>query len=449
MVADLPWTCLRFRSNIPLHLIPSHFLTILNSPHFEHGCYTSFKTVTLANLLGPRSFKGTLCVAGICGYTVSTQDTLTCIAPVLPALSDYSFHPRWVHLAVMVIPRTHCHFVMQARALRVPEACVNHSPPSCLVAYPFTKMEYRVLYTLVLPDPWLRHDGSVTFPACALYQLFVWSCDLAHDGQHYSHFCANTHRSLLLHFSLVLAFVNLCSQMEEHQNVRPSSTTEWNHSYYTGNSLSALHSSQQFHDDTVSTSVHPLVSTQATNGTTSSGSAFGPQLPQGPISSPVLAGPTRNVTGEAMPTSFVEALTQLSFLEFVQRCNLLIAPSQPTQLPAPVSLMDVAVQTASPCDASQDASTQTSDQPVSSLSFDVAVQTSFHSVHTSSLDAAVQTLPHSTVSQHVSAQMGARRASSFSLDIFVQTPIRSTVSHDFSTFYTTTDHGVLYWLYLI
>ena len=89
------------------------------------------------------------------------------------------------------------------------------------------------------------------------------------------------------------------------------------------------------------------------------------------------AGLTRNVTGEAMPTSFVEALTQLSFLAFVQRCNLFIAPSQPTQLPAPVSLMDVAVQTASPCEVSQDSSTQTSDQPVSSLSLDVAVQTIF------------------------------------------------------------------------
>ena len=152
-------------------------------------------------------------------------------------------------------------------------------------------------YTLVLPDPWLTQEGPMTSLVSALYQLFVRSCDLAHDGQHCSHFCANTHRSLLLHLSLVLAFVYLCSQMEEHQNVRPSTgTTEWNHSYYTGNSLSALHSSQQFHDDTVSTSVHPLVSTQETNGTTSSGSAFGPQLPHSPISSPVLAGPTRNVT---------------------------------------------------------------------------------------------------------------------------------------------------------
>ena len=147
---------------------------------------------------------------------------------------------------------------------------------------------------------------------------------------------------------------------------------------FTGNSLSAIHSSQQFHDDTVSTSVHPLVSTQQFNDTTPSCSALGPQLLHGHIG-------TRNVTGEAMPTSLAEALTQLSFLEFVQRCNLLIAPSQPTQLPVPISLLDVAVQTASPCEISQDASTQTSDQPVSSLSLDVAVQTIFHSVRSSSL----------------------------------------------------------------
>ena len=222
--------------------------------------------------------------------------------------------------------------------------------------------------------------------------------------------------------------------MEEHQNVRLSTgPSELNRSYYTGNSLSALHSSQQFHDDTVSTSVHPLVSTQQINDTTPSCSALGPQLLHGHIGSPVLAGPTRNVTGEAMPTSLAEALTQLSFLEFVQRCNLLIAPSQPTQLPVPISLLDVAVQTASPCEISQDASTQTSDQPVSSLSLDVAVQTIFHSVRSSSLDAAVQTIPHSTLSQDVSTQMGSRPASSFSVDTSVQTPIRCVVQHDAAT----------------
>ena len=134
-----------------------------------------------------------------------------------------------------------------------------------------------------------------------------------------------------------------------------------------------------------------------------------------------------------MPTSLAEALTQLSFLEFVQRCNLLIAPSQPTQLPAPISFLDVAVQTAAPCEISQEASTQTSDQPVSSLSLDVAVQTSFHSVRSSSLDAAVQTVPHSILSQDVSTQMGSRPASLFSVDTSVQAPIRCVVQHDAAT----------------
>ena len=101
----------------------------------------------------------------------------------------------------------------------------DHTFPSCLVAYPFTKMEYRVLYMLVLPDPWLTQEGPVTFLACALYQLFVRSCDLAHDGPHCSHFCAYTLRSLLLHLSLVFAFVSFCSHMEEHQNVQPSAGT--------------------------------------------------------------------------------------------------------------------------------------------------------------------------------------------------------------------------------
>ena len=179
--------------------------------------------------------------------------------------------------------------------------------------------------------------------------------------------------------------------------------------------------------------VQPLASTQKINGTASSGFMSSPQIPHSLISSQVPAGPTRNVTGEVRPTSLAEAVTQLSFLEFLQQCNLLIAPPQPPQRPVPISLLDAAVQATSPCDASQVASTQTSDQPVSSLSFDVAVQTSFQSVHTSSLDAAVQTLPHSTLSQDVSTQMGSRPSSSFSLDVFVQTPTHSAVLHDTST----------------
>ena len=106
--------------------------------------------------------------------------------------------------------------------------------------------------------------------------------------------------------------------------------------------------SNSLHDDTVSTSVHPVVSTQETNGTASSGSLSSPQLPHSLISSQVPAGPTRNVTGEVMPPSLAEAVTQLSFLEFLQRCNLLIAPPQPPQLPVPISLLDAAVQTTPP-----------------------------------------------------------------------------------------------------
>ena len=143
--------------------------------------------------------------------------------------------------------------------------------------------------------------------------------------------------------------------MEEHQNARLSTgPSELYRSYYTGNSLSALHSSQQVHVSAVITSVHPRASTQRLNDTTPSCSALGSQLLHGHIGSPVLAGPIRNVTGEAMPTSLAEALAQLSFLEFVQRCNLLIAPSQPTQLPVTISFLDVAVQTAAPCEISQD-----------------------------------------------------------------------------------------------
>ena len=194
---------------------------------------------------------------------------------------------------------------------------------------------------------------------------------------------------------------------------------------------------------------------------------------------------------DVMPLA--EAITQLSFLEFLQRCGVPIAPPQSSQLPVPISLLDAAVQTIPPCDAFQGVSTQTSDQQVSSIFFDVAVQTSSHGIHTSSLDAAVQTIPpcdafqgvstqtsdqqvssifffdvavqtsshgihtssldaavqtipHRTLFQHVSTQMGSRSASSCSVDMFVQTPIRSTVLHDVAI---QTDHGVLHWLSLL
>ena len=51
-----------------LHLIMSHFLTILSSPHTEHGCYTHLKTDTMASIHGPRSWKGTHILSlSLCG----------------------------------------------------------------------------------------------------------------------------------------------------------------------------------------------------------------------------------------------------------------------------------------------------------------------------------------------------------------------------------------------
>ena len=235
--------------------------------------------------------------------------------------------------------------------------------------------------------------------------------------------------------------------MEEHQNVSLSTgPSELNRSYYTGNSLSVLHSSQQVHEDSVFTSVHSRPTTQRLIDNTPSCSALGSQLVHRNTGSPALVGPTRNVTGEPMPTSFDEALTQLSFLDFVQRCNVLTAPSQSTQLPASVSLVEVAVQTVAPREASLDSSTQTSDQPGSLLSLDVAVQTIFRSVCSSFLDAAVQTLSHSSISQDVSTQFGSRTVSSFSVDAALQTSTHSVVQLDAAT---TRPHGVLHWLYLL
>ena len=70
----------------------------------------------------------------------------------------------------------------------------------------------------------------------------------------------------VLHLSLVLSFVYLCSLMEGQQNVQLTlGTTEWNHSYYTGNSFSAPHSVQQLQNGMISTSEQPLSYTQEAN----------------------------------------------------------------------------------------------------------------------------------------------------------------------------------------
>ena len=193
--------------------------------------------------------------------------------------------------------------------------------------------------------------------------------------------------------------------------------------------LSQHHTDQQLQNCTITNSVQSLSYTQEANGVATSGLVSGPPLPCSTISSQVPVCPTRHVTGDVMPLA--EAITQLSFLEFLQHCGVLIAPPHTSQLPVPISLLDAAVQATPLCHVShQMCPRRLLINKLSSLSLDVAVQTSLHGIHISSLDGAVQTTPQSTPSQHVSTQMGSRLASSFSVDMFFQTPVRSVVLHD-------------------
>ena len=151
---------------------------------------------------------------------------------------------------------------------------------------------------LVLPDPWLTQGGLVTFLACALYQLFVRSCDLAHHGLYCSHVCACTHHSSLQHLPFrCLSSLLLSSQMEEQQNVQqPHGTTWWNHSFYTGNSLSALHPLQQLQVGASSPpSVQMSASTRVSHGAAPSSSVSCPQVTQSAAHPQVQMDPTRTV----------------------------------------------------------------------------------------------------------------------------------------------------------
>ena len=83
LVADSPWTYSRFRSNILLHLITSHFLTTLSSSHSEHQLHTSVTFVTPANWLGPCSFlfSSVLCALDCDGnltHTLTLREAGSC-----------------------------------------------------------------------------------------------------------------------------------------------------------------------------------------------------------------------------------------------------------------------------------------------------------------------------------------------------------------------------------
>ena len=159
----------------------------------------------------------------------------------------------------------------------------------------------------------------------------------------------------------------------------PPGITECNQSYYTGNSFSVPHSAQQLQHGTPANPEQLPASIQKVNAPASSGVISSSLLSRSALSLQVTAAPTRNGTGGVMPLA--EAITQLSFLEFLQRCGVSIAPPQLSQLPVPISLLEAAVQTTPPCDVSQEVSTQTSDQ-LDTLLCDVAVQTSLYGAPT-------------------------------------------------------------------
>ena len=162
--------------------------------------------------------------------------------------------------------------------------------------------------TLVLPDPWLTQEGPVTFPACALYQLFVRSCDLAHHGLHCSHVGVCTHHSSLQHLLFCVRFYCRSVHKDELQNMRlPLGTTEWNHSYYTGNSLSALHTLQQFQAGASSPSpVQISASTRESHDAAPSSSVSCPQVTLSATHPQVQMDPTRTITNDLLSATLVE-----------------------------------------------------------------------------------------------------------------------------------------------
>ena len=223
----------------------------------------------------------------------------------------------------------------------------------------------------------------------------------------------------------------------------PPGITEGNQSYYTGNSFSVPHSVlQSLHGTPVNSEQLPAF-IQEVNVPTSSGVSSSPRLLCSTVSSQATVAPTRNDTGGVIPLA--EAITQISFLEFLQRFGILIALPQPPQSPVSNSLLEAAVQTTTPCNVSQDVSTQTSVHP-DTLSCDVAVQTSFYGAPTLLLDAAAQTTTPSTLSQHVSTQTGSRSASSFSVDASVQITAHSAVLLDAATQLDLTEF-LIGWIY--
>ena len=120
--------------------------------------------------------------------------------------------------------------------------------------------------------------------------------------------CLYTPQLLAASAFLCSFLLSLRVHMDELQNMRlPLGTTEWNHSYYTCNSLSALHSLQQLQAGAASTSsVQISASTRESHGAATSSSVSCPQVTHSAISPQVQTGPTRTITSDLMSATLVD-----------------------------------------------------------------------------------------------------------------------------------------------
>ena len=212
----------------------------------------------------------------------------------------------------MTIPRTHCHFTMQARAQRVPEFCDDHTLPSCLVTNSLAEPRYRSVNILALSDPSLTQGPAFR--------------QLVRLGASWPVLFACLYRRSLKHLPFrCLPSLFFRVHVEEQQNMLlPHGTTGSNHSYYTGTPHSAPHSSSY----NLVRALRSLCRYWPPHGShmvqrLSSESC--PQVTHSAISPQVQKGATRTVTSDFVSASLAEAAMQLSFAEFLERCIFLSA----------------------------------------------------------------------------------------------------------------------------
>ena len=129
------------------------------------------------------------------------------------------------------------------------------------------------------------------------------------------------------------------------------------------------------------------------------------------IRSQASAGPTRNITGDVVSATLAEAVTKLSFAEFLERCNLSRA-HPPRPLPIATLLLDAATQTF----------------PHIAVSHNSRSEFSLRCVHPQDPSGAL--VPPST---HDVICPTCSRPPPLPLDAAVQTPARSVASADVTT----------------